>query len=84
MKPYQIEKTIGDQLTPAALAYWNGCGRELREEVIAEVQHNDIDAGIRLVEEWANACNYCGGNCPDDEAHACDGYLGDVDGLYSN
>jgi hypothetical protein len=29
------------------------------------------------------ACFYCGGNCPNDEEHACDGYLGDIDGLYS-
>jgi hypothetical protein len=28
-------------------------------------------------------CLYCGGNCPNDEDHACDGYLGDIDGLYS-
>jgi len=26
-------------------------------------------------------CSYCGGDCPNDEEHACDGYLGDVDGL---
>jgi hypothetical protein len=28
-------------------------------------------------------CKYCGGNCPNDEDHACDGYLGDIDDLYS-
>ena len=28
-------------------------------------------------------CFYCEGNCPNDEDHACDGYLGDIDGLYS-
>lgn len=27
-------------------------------------------------------CSYCGGDCPNDEEHACDGYLGDVDQLY--
>ena len=27
-------------------------------------------------------CLYCEGNCPNDEDHACDGYLGDIDGLY--
>ena len=31
----------------------------------------------------SEACKYCGGNCPNDEDHACDGYLGDIDGLYS-
>jgi hypothetical protein len=35
--------------------------------------------GCRCEEE---ACRYCGGNCPNDEAHACDGYLGDIDNLY--
>ena len=26
-------------------------------------------------------CKYCGGDCPNDEEHACDGYLGDI-GVY--
>lgn len=29
-------------------------------------------------------CRYCGGNCPQDEEYACDGYLGDIDELYSS
>ncbi len=32
----------------------------------------------------AESCKYCGGNCPNDEEHACDGYLGDIDNLYSS
>ena len=32
---------------------------------------------------YAEPCRYCGENCPQDEEHACDGYLGDIDGLYS-
>ena len=30
-------------------------------------------------------CRYCGGNCPnepDDSEYLCDGYAGDIDGLY--
>jgi len=27
-------------------------------------------------------CLYCNGDCPKDEDHACDGYLGDIDNLY--
>jgi len=27
-------------------------------------------------------CRYCGGNCPNDHDHMCDGYSGDVDNLY--
>ena len=32
----------------------------------------------------AAECKYCGGDCPNDEDHACDGYLGDIDGLYES
>ena len=28
-------------------------------------------------------CYYCDGNCHRDPEHACDGYLGDIDNLYS-
>ncbi|MDA8883107.1 hypothetical protein N9I00_01760 [bacterium] len=34
------------------------------------------------VKEEKEDCRYCGGDCPNDEDHACDGYLGDIDGLY--
>jgi len=27
-------------------------------------------------------CPYCGGNCPRDPDHACDGFLGDIDNLW--
>ena len=30
-------------------------------------------------------CRYCGGNCenePEDSKHLCDGFAGDIDGLY--
>jgi len=42
-------------------------------------------AKARKAEESVNEaaeCKYCGGDCPNDEEHACDGYLGDIDGLY--
>lgn len=29
----------------------------------------------------SSTCPYCGGACRSDEDHACDGYLGDIDGL---
>lgn len=28
-------------------------------------------------------CRYCGGACPTDPDNCCDGYAGDIDGLYS-
>ncbi len=34
------------------------------------------------IKEEEEECKYCGGDCPNDEEHACDGYLGDIDGLY--
>jgi hypothetical protein len=35
-----------------------------------------------VVYEEKEECKYCGGDCPHDEEHACDGYLGDIDDLY--
>ena len=32
-------------------------------------------------------CRYCGGTCPnepDDSEHLCDGFAGDIDGLYED
>jgi len=34
------------------------------------------------LDEEKEECRYCGGDCPNDEHNACDGYLGDIDGLY--
>jgi hypothetical protein len=36
------------------------------------------------LKRWENKCRYCGGNCPNDYDHACDGYLGDIDNLYNS
>lgn len=35
-------------------------------------------------EDNESSCKYCGGDCPKDEDYACDGYLGDIDGLYED
>ena len=43
----------------------------------------DLVSTEEVTSESKPACLYCGGNCPNDEDHACDGYLGDIDGLYS-
>ena len=34
--------------------------------------------------EKDDKCDYCGGNCPHDTEHACDGYLGDIDNYYED
>jgi hypothetical protein len=44
-----------------------------------DVSEADLNCADDFV---AEECKYCGGDCPNDEEHACDGYLGDIDGLY--
>jgi hypothetical protein len=34
--------------------------------------------------DWEDNCPYCGGNCPNDHDHACDGFLGDWDGAWGD
>lgn len=48
-----------------------------------------LDKDMDLLDKILNAankmkppCKYCAGNCPNDEDHCCDGYSGDIDGLY--
>jgi len=45
---------------------------------------NRIEAMLEesIAEAEKEKCRYCGGDCPNDEDNACDGYLGDIDGLY--
>ena len=42
----------------------------------------DLDGGMSAVNEQGEPCFYCGGKCPQDEDHACDGYLGDLENIY--
>jgi len=44
---------------------------------------NDIESLMSDTEQQ-EPCRYCGGSCPNDEDHACDGYLGDIDNLYNS
>ena len=50
-----------------------------------------MDITQQLANRWMkhvlieNRCRYCGGNCavqPDDSNNMCDGFAGDIDGLY--
>ena len=46
------------------------------------VEYELID--LKKAEE--EECHYCGGNCPnepDDSEYLCDGFAGDIDGLYA-
>ena len=45
---------------------------------------NNEETRSKLAEE--KECHYCGGNCPnepDDSEYLCDGFAGDIDGLYA-
>jgi hypothetical protein len=48
---------------------------------MSELQVEDMMRVNDFLLEEEEECHYCGGNCPRDEEHACDGYLGDIDGL---
>ena len=41
-----------------------------------------VDNQIKAAKEDRAECPYCGGTCPEDDmSGACDGFLGDIDGL---
>ena len=45
-----------------------------------------LDVDFDMIEEIEEECHYCGDNCPDepdDSEHLCDGFAGDIDGLYA-
>ena len=54
---------------------------EETEEKNSEVEEETSEEPQKLAEE---KCRYCGGDCPDDPNHACDGFIGDIDNLYGS
>jgi len=50
----------------------------MSEDDVKDMMH----ANEMLLPEEEEECRYCGGDCPRDEEHACDGYLGNIDQLY--
>jgi hypothetical protein len=73
----QIEAEIGDPDVPEPFEQ----GQE--DEVDEGNTYGSGDGGMDgVVYEDEEECKYCGGDCPHDEEHACDGYLGDIDDLY--
>jgi len=41
---------------------------------------------LKTVSVEQETCSYCGGNCPnepEDSEYLCDGFAGDIDGLYA-
>lgn len=53
---------------------------ELRNRYGGNLNIDSVSVSAETI-EVASVCPYCGENCPDDPDHACDGYLGDIDGL---
>jgi len=56
--------------------------KEEYAKLAAELKRIGYDIVMAESVNEAAECKYCGGDCPNDEEHACDGYLGDIDGLY--
>lgn len=58
---------------------------EREAELHRREQDEERRARFREVtNEDEERCRYCGGDCPNDEDNACDGYSGDIDGLYTD
>ena len=84
MTPKQIEERFGKK----ALEMLYDCllqnpVHDLADWIISYHTEEQIVDWITQLIADEDACRYCGGNCLNDEHHACDGYLGDIDGLYS-
>ena len=53
------------------------------EDLLCTLMDN-IDDNSGDDENDDEPCRYCGGDCPNDEDNACDGYIGDIDDLYAD
>jgi len=53
-----------------------------KDESISEVEEETSEEPQKFIAE--EKCRYCGGDCPDDPNHACDGFIGDIDNLYGS
>jgi hypothetical protein len=87
-----VDHTVEDMMESYAAFKLNeatkGCAdcEYMKDETDGEIDTCDECAAEERAEAHkvneAAECKYCGGDCPNDEEHACDGYLGDIDGLY--
>ena len=55
--------------------------KAVMEACLCYMSEAQVEDMMRVNDFILEECSYCGGDCPNDEEHACDGYLGDVDGL---
>ena len=61
------------------------CFYKPEEVAVAHVLDEDmelLDKLLTAANKCKPPCRYCGGNCHNDERYSCDGYAGDIDGLY--
>ena len=54
------------------------------DDGLSWVCFEDAWEALKKIATENELCLYCGGDCPRDEDHACDSYLGDIDGLYKD
>ncbi len=51
MKASVVQREIGERLTPEALAWWNGAGQELIDEMVILGQWSGVHAAQKEIEE---------------------------------
>jgi hypothetical protein len=49
MKAHEIETAISEALEGRAAEYWNGAGRELRDEMVIHGQRHGVDSAVAEV-----------------------------------
>lgn len=67
--------------------YKNSTPGEERMVILDPESGATISVPVKFMNEQKiteEKCRYCGGDCPDDPNHACDGYIGDIDNLYGS
>ena len=75
----EFKKVSGD--------YKNDTPGEERMVILDPESGATISVPVKFMNEQKiteEKCRYCGGDCPDDPNHACDGYIGDIDNLYGS
>ena len=73
----QLLEMVDEGIIPARTALLSALCYMSESDVEDMMRVNEM-----LLPEEAEECRYCGGDCPRDEEHACDGYLGNIDQLY--
>ena len=51
MTPTEIQNYIGNNLTPEALEWWNGCSQEVIDELVVHSQVFGVNKVITMIEK---------------------------------